>query len=166
MHCSASASSQLDMELSLKKLTLLINIAWPSQQTSCQTLLSAPFILFHHGDLFINSFMFYIPLTTLQHLRSGKKNKTKTKNLICQSYLSSSVPRVQTVLLHSVTESCLTLCSPMGCSTWSFPVLHYLLEFAQTHVHWVSDAIQPSHSLLPPALNLSQHQSLFQWVGS
>ena len=48
-------------------------------------------------------------------------------------------------------------------------VLHYLLEFAQTHVHWVSDAIQPSHplsSLPPPALNLSQHQGLFQWVGS
>ena len=166
MHCSASASSQLDMELSLKKLTLLINIAWPSQQTSCQTLLSAPFILFHHGDLFISSFMFYIPLTTLQHLRSGKKTKTKTKNLICQSYLSSSVPRVQTVLLRSVTESCLTLCSPVDCSTWSLPVLHYLLEFAQTHVHWVSDAIQPPHSPLPPALNLSQHQSLFQWVVS
>ena len=50
-----------------------------------------------------------------------------------------------------------------------FPVLHHLLEFAQTHVHWVGDAIQPSHPLLlpsPPALNLSQHQSLFQWVSS
>ena len=50
-----------------------------------------------------------------------------------------------------------------------FPVLHYLPEFAQTHVHWVSDAIQPSHPQSPPsplALNLSQHQGLFQWVGS
>ena len=57
----------------------------------------------------------------------------------------------------------------MDCSTPGFPVLHYLLEFAQIHVHWVSDAIQPSHSLSspsPPALNLSQHQGLFQWVGS
>ena len=47
------------------------------------------------------------------------------------------------------------------------PVLHYLLEFAQTHVHWVNDAIQPSHPLLPPsppAFNLYQHQGLFQWV--
>ena len=69
----------------------------------------------------------------------------------------------------AVTESCLTPCDPMDCSIPGFPVLHYLLEFAQTHVHWVSDAIQPSHPLsLPslPALNLSQHQSLFQWVGS
>ena len=57
----------------------------------------------------------------------------------------------------------------MDCSTPGFPVLHYLLEFAQIHVHWVGDAIQPSHPLLPPfspALNLSQHQSLFQWVSS
>ena len=54
------------------------------------------------------------------------------------------------------------LCDPMDCSTPGFPLLHYLPEFAQTHVHWVSDAIQPSHPLLPPsplALNLSQHQS-------
>ena len=49
-----------------------------------------------------------------------------------------------------------------------FPVLHYLLKFAQTHVHWLGDAIQPSHCLLPPspAFILSQHQVLFQWVGS
>ena len=62
-----------------------------------------------------------------------------------------------------------TLCNPMDCSTPGFPVLHYLLELAQTNVHWVDDAIQPSRPLLspsPPALNLSQHQGLFQWVGS
>ena len=50
-----------------------------------------------------------------------------------------------------------------------FPVLHYLLEFIQTHVHWVSDAIQPAHPLSlasPPAVNLFHHQGLFQWVGS
>ena len=58
---------------------------------------------------------------------------------------------------------------PMDCSPPSFPVLHHLLEFAQAHVHWVGDAIQPSHSLLPlspSVLNLSQHQGLFQWVSS
>ena len=69
----------------------------------------------------------------------------------------------------SVTQSYWTLCNPMDCSMPGFPVLQYLLEFALTHVHWVYDAIQPSHRLLPsspPALNLSQHQSLFQWVGS
>ena len=62
----------------------------------------------------------------------------------------------------SVAQSCPTLCDPMDCSTPGFPVLHYLLKFAQTHVHWLSDAIQPSHLLSPPsppALNLSQ-----RWV--
>ena len=68
-----------------------------------------------------------------------------------------------------VVHSCLTLCNPMDCRTSGFPVLHYFLEIVQIHVHWVSDAIQPSHPLLspsPPALNPSQHQSLFQWVSS
>ena len=58
----------------------------------------------------------------------------------------------------SVAHWCPTLCDPMGCSTPGFPVHHHLLELAQTHVHWVSDAIQPSHSLLSPspsAFNLS-----------
>ena len=61
----------------------------------------------------------------------------------------------------SVAQSCPTLYDPMECSTPGFPVLHHLPEFAQTHVHWVSDAIQPSHPLSspsPPAFNLSQHQ--------
>ena len=69
----------------------------------------------------------------------------------------------------SVTQSCLTLCNPMDCGTTGFPVLHHLPELAQTHVHWVSDAIQPPYPLLspsPPPFNLSQHQGLFQWVGS
>ena len=64
----------------------------------------------------------------------------------------------------SVTKSCPTLCNPMDRSTSGFPVHHQLLELAQTHVHWVSDAIQPSHPLSPPsppAFNLSQHQGLF-----
>ena len=62
-----------------------------------------------------------------------------------------------------------TFYDPMDFSTPGFPVLHHLLEFAQTHVHWVSDATQPSHSPSspsPPAFNLSQHQGLFQWVSS
>ena len=67
----------------------------------------------------------------------------------------------------SVTQSCLILCDPMDCSMSGFPVLHHLLESAQTHVHWVGDAIQPSYPLsspYPPAFNLSQHQGLFKWV--
>ena len=68
----------------------------------------------------------------------------------------------------SVTELCLTPCDPMDCSTSGSPVLHYLPEFARIHVHWVSDAIQPSYPLSPSSLafNLSQHQGLFQWIGS
>ena len=69
----------------------------------------------------------------------------------------------------SVTQSCATLCNPMDCSSPGFPVHQQLQEFAQTPVHRVSDAIQPSHPLLspsPPDFNLSQHQDLFQWVSS
>ena len=69
----------------------------------------------------------------------------------------------------SVTNLCPTLSYLMNCSTPGFPVLHYLPEFAQTYVHWVSDIIQPSHPLspLPPlALSLDQHQGLFQRIGS
>ena len=69
----------------------------------------------------------------------------------------------------SVAQSCPTLCDPMNRSTPGLPVHHQLPEFTQTHVHRVSDAIQPSHPLSspsPPAPNPSQHQSLFQWVNS
>ena len=69
----------------------------------------------------------------------------------------------------SVSQSCLTLCDPMNHSTSGLPVHHHLPEFTQTHVHRVSDAIQPSHHLSspsPPSPNPSQHQSLFQWVNS
>ena len=69
----------------------------------------------------------------------------------------------------SVSQSCPTLCNPMSCSTPGLPVQHQLPEPTQTHVHWVGDAIQPSHPLSspsPPALSLSQHQGLFKWVRS
>ena len=64
---------------------------------------------------------------------------------------------------------CPTLCDPMDCSMPGFPVHHQLPEHPQTHAHWVSDAIHPSHPLLsppPPAFNLSQDQGLFQWISS
>ena len=66
----------------------------------------------------------------------------------------------------SAAQSCPILCDPMDCSIPGFPVLCCLPELAQTHVHWVDDAIQPSHPLSLPsaALNLSQHQGLFHWV--
>jgi len=68
----------------------------------------------------------------------------------------------------SVAQSSSTLWDSMDCSTPGFPVFLYFLEFAQTHIHWADDAIQPSHPLLPPsplASNLSKQQGLFQWVG-
>ena len=64
----------------------------------------------------------------------------------------------------SVVQSCLTLCDPINCSMPGLPVFHHLLELAQLHVHWIGDAIQSSHLLLPPspALSLSQHHGLFR----
>ena len=71
------------------------------------------------------------------------------------------------VQFSSFAQSCPTLCNPMNRSTPGLPVHHQLPAFTQTHVHRVSDAIQPCHPLSspsPPAPNLSQHQGLFQWV--
>ena len=85
------------------------------------------------------------------------------------SHSSNSVSQVSvqysSIQLSSVAQSCPTPCDPMNHSTPGLPVHHQLLEFTQTHVHRVSDAIQASHPLLspsPPAPNPSQHQSLFQ----
>ena len=80
---------------------------------------------------------------------------------ICITYIS--------IQFSSVPQSCPTFCDPMNHSTPGLPVHHQLPEFTQTHVHWVGDAIQPSHPLSsssPPAPNPSQHQGLFQWVNS
>ena len=84
--------------------------------------------------------------------------------LRCQSEMQSSGGLTGACCCCLVAWLCPTLCDPMDCSTPGFPVLHHLQELAQTHVHWFSDAIQPSHSLLspsPPVLSLSQHQDLF-----
>ena len=78
-------------------------------------------------------------------------------------------PQWFSVQFSSVAQSCQTLYDPMNCSTPGLPVHHQLLQITQTHIRWVSDAIQPSHprsSPSPPAPNPSQHQSLFQWVNS
>ena len=103
---------------------------------------------------------------------------TVSGTLICVLHIfiwSSQQPffsRYCSVQFSSVAQSCPTLCDPMNRSTPGLPVHHQLLEFTQIHVHWVSDAIQPSHlsSPSPPAFNLSQHQSfpmsqLFTWGG-
>ena len=91
---------------------------------------------------------------------------------LCNRRVETLLPRGATkykmpssVQFNSVAQSCPTLCDPMNRSTPGLPVHHQLPEFAQTHVHRVRDAIQPSHpqsSPSPPAPNPSQHQSLFQ----
>ena len=98
----------------------------------------------------------------MQILAKTVKKETlflKLENILCQRS-----PRIEAVCCcYSVAKSCPTLCDPMNLSMPTFPVLHYLLEFAQTPVHRVSSAVQPSRHLLPPsppALSLSQHQGL------
>ena len=83
--------------------------------------------------------------------------------------LCQLLSQFSSVQFSSVAQSCPTLCNPMNRSTPGLPVHHQLPDFTQTHVHRVSDAIQPSHpqsSPCPPAPNPSQHQSLFQRVNS
>ena len=87
--------------------------------------------------------------------------------------LAWNVPMISPIFLKrtlsSVAQWCLVPCDPMDCSMPGLPFHHQLLEFTQTHVHWVGDAIQPSHPLSsppPPSFNLSQHQGLFKWDSS
>ena len=78
---------------------------------------------------------------------------------------SSGKNQLSLVQFSTVAQSCPTVCNPMDCSMPGFPVYHQLPEFTQTHVHGVSDAIQPSYPLsatFSSAFNLSQHQGLFQ----
>ena len=91
--------------------------------------------------------------------RVGLKLNIKTMKIMASSPIQFS----------SVAQSCPTLCDPMNRSMPSLPVHHQLPEFTQTHIHWASDAIQPSHPLSspsPPAPSPSQHKSRFQWVNS
>ena len=84
----------------------------------------------------------------------------RTSSLLTFLHFAKNWKQVKSVQFSSFTQSCPTLCNPMNCSIPGLPVLHQLLQFTQTHVHLVSDAIQPSHPLLsssPPAPNPSQH---------
>ena len=79
----------------------------------------------------------------------------------------TALKHVYSVQFSSVAQLCLTLCNPMDHRMPGLSVHQQLLEFTQTHVHWVDDAIQPPHPLSspsPPAFNLSQHQGLFKWI--
>ena len=117
--------------------------SWPRDQTQVSGIACRFFIIWAIRE----AFLYYNWVAALSMLLKGS------------SHLS--------VEFSSVAQSCLTLCNPMNHSTPGLPVHHQLPEFTQTHVHWVSDAIQPSHPLSspsPPAPHPSLHQSLFQWV--
>ena len=112
----------------------------------------AYFIYWYHAEFSLQSYNFFFL-------------EMKMKFLVMRIWLSIR----GMIRFSSVTQLCLTLCDPMECSTPGLPVHHQLTEFIQTHVHWVCDAIQPCHPLSSPStptFNLSQHQGLFQWVGS
>ena len=88
---------------------------------------------------------------------------------VCSHFHQDWAIYVHSVQFSSVTQLCLTLCDPMNCSMPGLLVHHQIQGSTQTHVHWVGDAIQPSHPLSspsPPSLNLSKHQGLFKWVSS
>ena len=90
------------------------------------------------------------------HQRRNKQRQNKTSIFLLS------------VQFSSVTQLCPTLCNPMDCIRPGFPVHHQHRELAQIHIHWVSDAIQPSHppSSPSPTFNICQHQGLFQWVST
>ena len=103
-----------------------------------------------------------------QNPRMLKSFEMFTLSHLLVTYNTQCNVNVMSVQFSSVAQSCPTLCDPMNRSTPGLPVHHQLPEFTETHIHRVSDAIQPSHPLSSPspAPNPSQHQSLFQWVNS
>ena len=114
----------------------------------------------------------FVLFTFFPHTALPKIN-TKIIKMCFPTWGLSQGPNCKSVSqeFSSVAQSCPTLCDPKDCSTPGFPVHHQLPELmlCQSHVHWVSDTIQPSHPLSspsPPTFNLSQYQGLFQWVGS
>ena len=125
-----------------------------------------------HTDLMSSAFIHVcgFPSNTHTHFpHPASLEKQNILGLLRVEHNGVIVSRFPSVQFSSVAQLCLTLCDPMNCSIPGLPVHHQLPEFTQTHVHWVGDAIQPSHPLSspsPPALNLSQHQGPFQWVSS
>ena len=119
------------------------------------------------------SCLFYCSLICLYLLHCSFHCHISGLGILFQALWMFSINQTTFVVSYyqfsSVAQSCPTLCDPMNCSTPGLPVHYQVPEFTQTHVDWIGDAIQPSHPLsfpLPLALNLSQHQGLFQWVSS
>ena len=102
----------------------------------------------------------YGTFSRIDHILGHKSNLSKFKKVESISSIFSNHSTMSSVWFSSVAQLCLTLCDPMDCSTPVFPVHHQFLELTQTHIHQLSDAIQPSlllSSPFPPTFNLSQH---------
>ena len=116
----------------------------------------------------LDCFLKYTPWSKLAYIEKSFFNFLFQEGVIFLTFpwfLFTSYLVISSVHSHSHVW----LCDSMDWSTPGLPVRHQLPEFIQTHIHWVSDAIQTSHPLSspsPPAFNLSQHQSLFHWVSS
>ena len=132
--------------------------------TFCCILYDNPFCIYFskEGDLLLNHFL---SLSSFNFIKRLFASSFSAIRLVSSAYLRLLIFPPAINQIRSVAQSCPTLCDPMNRSTPGLPVHHQLLEFPQTHVHRVSDAIQPSHPLSfpsPLAPNPSQHQSLFQ----
>ena len=135
-------------------------------------LLETPWTIIHQGPLSMRfsrkEYWSGLPFPSPEDLPNPEiKPMSLTSPVLAgRFFISSASWEVHGILqFSSVAQSCLTLCNPMNRSTPGLPVHHQLLEFTQTHVHQVGDAIQPSHPLSSPstpAPNTSQHQGLFQ----
>ena len=152
--------------------------AWKEGQRKRIGIILPPFLplfslfsLFPSSLFFIPSLFFLLPfflpfsLPVLSFLLLSSPFPPPTSSIFPSFLLLNR----QCVQFSSVAQLCPTLCDPMDCSTPGFPVHHQLPGFTQTHVHWVGDAIQPSHPLSspsPPTFNLSQYQGHFKWVSS
>ena len=160
--------SIMEQAYSLFLMTVLV-----SKQLSCLSvihlLISSAFAFIHLSAYLFNEYLYFLDL----------RHSTGRKILQWKIWVSYGIPQPEGTLfsvthakalsVSQFTQSCPTLGNPKDCSTPGFPVHHQLLELAQTHVHWVSDAIKPSHPLSSPSLpafNLSQNWYLFQWVSS
>ena len=127
---------------------------------------------FSHVMLYIKLWLFFLNQFFTEYLLRWVNNVFQIIIIVylrvkwCLQYIKHCFNVFSSV---QFSQSCLTLWDPMDCSTPGLPVHHQLLEFTQTHVHWVGDATQPSHLLSspsPPAFNLSQHQCHFKQVSS
>ena len=115
---------------------------------------------------FSTSYFIFVQLLTFINLQFS--SVAQSCLTLCDP-MDCSMPGFPIHQFSSVSQSCPTPWNPMNLSTPGISVHHQLPESTQTHVHWVGDAIQPSHPLLspaPPAFNVSQHQGLFKWISS